>query len=90
MTRSGRRARELAGGYDWDQVAAGYEELARALAARRFPARRPSGRRRPTAADAPVPPRPVQLPSTVVPLPVPAAALPIEDVAVEETPVVRP
>jgi hypothetical protein len=32
----------------------------------------------------------VQLPSTVVPLPVPAAALPIEDVAVEETPVVRP
>src|SRR3712207_282578 len=32
VTRSGRRARELAGGYDWDQVAAGYEELARALA----------------------------------------------------------
>ena len=90
VTRSGQRARELAGGYDWDQVAAGYEELARVLAGRRFPARRPSGRRRPTAADAPVPPRPVQLPSTVVPLPVPAAALPIEDVAVEETPVVRP
>ncbi|MFW3170541.1 DUF1972 domain-containing protein [Geodermatophilus sp. CPCC 206100] len=53
VARAGVRARELAGGYDWDQVAAGYEELARALAERRFPRRRPSGRRRPTAADAP-------------------------------------
>ena len=33
----GRRARELAGRYDWDDVAAGYEELAPRLAARQFP-----------------------------------------------------
>ncbi|NEK57764.1 glycosyltransferase family 1 protein [Geodermatophilus sabuli] len=50
VLRAGQRARELAGGYDWDQVAAGYEELAGRLAARRFPRRRPSGRRRPTSA----------------------------------------
>lgn len=42
---AGRRAREIAKGYDWDDVAAGYEELALRLAGRRFPARRPSGRR---------------------------------------------
>ena len=41
----GARARELATGYDWDDVAAGYEQLARRLAARDVPERRPSGRR---------------------------------------------
>jgi glycosyltransferase involved in cell wall biosynthesis len=66
--RAGQRARELARGYDWDEVAAGYEELARALAGRRFPRRRPSGRRRPTAADRPTTVRSA-LPSNVVPLP---------------------
>ena len=78
---AGKLARELARGYDWDEVAAGYEELVRALAAGRFPVRRPSGRRRPTAADAPVATRPVvPLPlADVVPLPVPAAARPVED-----------
>jgi glycosyltransferase involved in cell wall biosynthesis len=45
VLRAGQRARELAAGYDWDQVAAGYEELARALAEGRFPVYRPSGRR---------------------------------------------
>jgi hypothetical protein len=47
MALAGRRARELAKGYDWDDVAAGYEELAFRLAGHRFPARRPSGRRGP-------------------------------------------
>src|SRR5919107_387324 len=75
VTRSGQRARELAGGYDWDSVAAGYGELARALAERRFPARRPSRRRRRTAADAPPAPRPAQRPAGVVPLPAPASAV---------------
>ena len=42
---AGTRARELAGRYDWDHVAAGYEELALRLAGRHLPARRPSGRR---------------------------------------------
>jgi len=42
---AGRRARELATRYDWDQVAAGYEELALRLAGRHGPGRRPSGRR---------------------------------------------
>jgi glycosyltransferase involved in cell wall biosynthesis len=42
---AGVRARELAKNYDWDSVAAGYEELAVQLAGRRFPSRRPSGRR---------------------------------------------
>ncbi|MGY1639789.1 DUF1972 domain-containing protein [Geodermatophilus sp. SYSU D00703] len=69
--RAGERARELARGYDWDDVAAGYEELARALAARRFPRRRPSGRRRPTAADRPVTHR-APLPADVVRVPAPA------------------
>jgi glycosyltransferase involved in cell wall biosynthesis len=43
--RAGRRARELAKNYDWDDVAAGYEALVSRLAARRFSMRRPSGRR---------------------------------------------
>jgi glycosyltransferase involved in cell wall biosynthesis len=43
----GKRARERAEAYDWDDVAAGYEELAFRLAARRFPVARPSGRRSP-------------------------------------------
>jgi glycosyltransferase involved in cell wall biosynthesis len=42
---AGRRARELAAGYDWDDVASGYERLALALARRDFPVRRPNGRR---------------------------------------------
>ncbi|RBY94247.1 glycosyl transferase [Blastococcus sp. TBT05-19] len=61
VRRSGVRARELAKGYDWDDVAAGYEQLARRLAGRHVPSRRPSGRRfpEPTYAPAPVPfPRP--------------------------------
>jgi glycosyltransferase involved in cell wall biosynthesis len=71
--RAGRRAVELAAGYDWDEVADGYEELLRRLAARRFPRRRPSGRRRPAPVD--------DVPGNVVPLrpPVPAPARPLED-----------
>lgn len=46
VARSGARARDLATRYDWDDVAAGYEQLARRLAARDLPAVRPSGRRR--------------------------------------------
>jgi glycosyltransferase involved in cell wall biosynthesis len=42
---AGRRARELAKRYDWDDVAAGYEDLALRLATREFPSRRPTGRR---------------------------------------------
>jgi glycosyltransferase involved in cell wall biosynthesis len=42
---AGQRARELAKTYDWDDVALGYEKLALELATRKFPARRPSGRR---------------------------------------------
>ncbi|MGY2130543.1 DUF1972 domain-containing protein [Blastococcus sp. SYSU DS0617] len=42
---AGKRARELAAGYDWDHVATGYEKLAQALARRDFPSRRPSGHR---------------------------------------------
>jgi glycosyltransferase involved in cell wall biosynthesis len=53
VARAGRRSRDLAARYDWEQVAAGYEELARDLATRTFPARRPTGRRRPTSADLP-------------------------------------
>ncbi len=71
--RDGRRSRELARGYDWDQVAAGYEELARSLATRAFPRRRPSGRRRPTAADLPPVAAAVESrPDNVVALPTPA------------------
>ena len=47
VARNGDRSRELAADYDWDDVAGGYEELARQLAARQFPRRRPSGRRWP-------------------------------------------
>jgi glycosyltransferase involved in cell wall biosynthesis len=43
--QAGEQARELAAGYDWDDVAAGYEELARRLVARDVPSWRPSGRR---------------------------------------------
>jgi glycosyltransferase involved in cell wall biosynthesis len=42
----GKRARELAEGYDWDDVSVGYEQLARRLAAGDVPRRRPTGRRR--------------------------------------------
>ncbi|WP_448642508.1 DUF1972 domain-containing protein [Geodermatophilus sp. URMC 63] len=65
--RAGQRARVHAARYDWDAVADGYEELARRLAARDVPARRPSGRRRPTAADLPVPPRASAPAATPVP-----------------------
>lgn len=41
----GKRASELAERYTWDDVADGYEQLALGLAAGRFPAVRPSGRR---------------------------------------------
>ncbi|SNS68223.1 Glycosyltransferase involved in cell wall bisynthesis [Geodermatophilus saharensis] len=51
--RAGERARVLARRYDWDEVADGYERLARRLAARDVPRRRPSGRRTPTDADSP-------------------------------------
>ncbi|NEK85471.1 glycosyltransferase family 1 protein [Blastococcus saxobsidens] len=59
--RAGVRARELAKGYDWDDVAAGYEQLARRLAGRNVPSRRPSGRRFPAHSSVPAPvpfPRP--------------------------------
>jgi glycosyltransferase involved in cell wall biosynthesis len=46
----GKRSREIAAGYDWDEVSAGYERFVRKLAERSFP-RRPSGRRRSTAVD---------------------------------------
>jgi glycosyltransferase involved in cell wall biosynthesis len=45
MSAAGERARVLARRYDWDEVAAGYEQLAQRLAARDLPRRRPSGRR---------------------------------------------
>jgi glycosyltransferase involved in cell wall biosynthesis len=51
MVRAGRRARERARRYDWDDVADGYESLAKRLAARDVPSRRPSGRRRPVATE---------------------------------------
>ncbi|WP_091942377.1 DUF1972 domain-containing protein [Trujillonella endophytica] len=66
--RAGRRSRELALRYDWDAVAAGYEELAEMLVARRFPRRRPSGRRMPTDADLPLG-RPVEPIRVVAPRP---------------------
>ena len=43
----GERARERAAAYDWDDVAAGYEQLAERLAAGDVPRQRPTGRRRP-------------------------------------------
>lgn len=87
VTRSGLRARQLARGYDWDEVADGYEELARALADRRFPTHRPSGRRRAMAEDATIPPSPTAIEPrpAIVSLPVPAATPVVEDV-----PVARP
>jgi glycosyltransferase involved in cell wall biosynthesis len=54
---AGRRARDLAGKYDWDEVASGYEELALELAGRAFPAQRPTGRRMP-----PTMPEPLRIP----------------------------
>ncbi len=69
--RAGERARVLARRYDWDQVADGYEELARRLAARDVPRRRPSGRRRPSAADLPLP---AAVPPITSPRPDPQAA----------------
>ncbi|SDF12332.1 Glycosyltransferase involved in cell wall bisynthesis [Blastococcus fimeti] len=50
---AGRRARQLAGNYDWDTVATGYEKLAFDLARREFPTRRPNGRRLPVTVAAP-------------------------------------
>jgi hypothetical protein len=61
----GKRAAERARRYDWDEVAAGYEELAARLVARSFPAVRPSGRRhrgRPTSPAAVPAPRPTPAP----------------------------
>ncbi|WP_456600576.1 DUF1972 domain-containing protein [Blastococcus sp. SYSU DS0616] len=55
VRRAGVRARELARGYDWDSVAAGYEQLARRLAGRQVPSRRPSGRRLPEPGSLPAP-----------------------------------
>jgi glycosyltransferase involved in cell wall biosynthesis len=49
IEKAGRRARERAADYDWDEVATGYEQLVHRLAERRFPARRPSGRRTTTS-----------------------------------------
>ena len=43
--RRAARARELAKRYDWDDVAAGYEQLAAPAGRARRPGRRPSGRR---------------------------------------------
>jgi hypothetical protein len=81
IVRDGQRARELARGYDWDQVTDGYEDLARSLADRRFPTRRPSGRRRPTIADGlPAPARPgAETPDDAVSLPSPAPAPTLEN-----------
>ncbi|SNR41341.1 DUF1972 domain-containing protein [Blastococcus mobilis] len=53
VRRAGRRSRELAAQYDWDSVAAGYEQLALDLAGRQYPARRPTGRRSPATLPAP-------------------------------------
>lgn len=50
-TARGKLARERAAAYDWDDVAAAYGSLCERLAAREFPRRRPSGRRRTTGAS---------------------------------------
>jgi glycosyltransferase involved in cell wall biosynthesis len=63
VARAGARARELAKRYDWDEVALGYEGLARRLAAHDVPRRRPSGRRSAAAA----PERAVTVASSTVP-----------------------
>ncbi len=70
VRRAGRRSRVLARRYDWDAVADGYEQLTLDLAARRFPARRPSGRR--VHADLPAP--------TVLPVPRPAGPDQVVDI----------
>ncbi|MGY1615767.1 DUF1972 domain-containing protein [Geodermatophilus sp. SYSU D00691] len=72
VAKAGTRARELAAGYDWDDVADGYEQLALRLAARDVPRRRPSGRR--VAAGGP---EDVPLGDLLVPTP----ARPVEDLA---------
>jgi glycosyltransferase involved in cell wall biosynthesis len=59
LVRAGLRARERAKRYDWDVVADGYEQLARRLADDGQRIRRPSGRRRRTAAEV-VPLRPAR------------------------------
>ncbi|WP_448625447.1 DUF1972 domain-containing protein [Geodermatophilus sp. URMC 64] len=64
VVEAGAVARVLAGRYDWDDVADGYERLAERLAARAYPKRRPDGRRR--AADV------VPLEELLVPAPAPA------------------
>ncbi len=50
-TARGKLARERAAAYDWDAVAEAYGSLCERLAAREFPRRRPSGRRRATGAS---------------------------------------
>jgi glycosyltransferase involved in cell wall biosynthesis len=45
IRRLGKRARLLSARYDWDHVAAGYEDLCRRLSRHEFPRSRPSGRR---------------------------------------------
>jgi glycosyltransferase involved in cell wall biosynthesis len=82
VVRAGQLARELAGGYDWDRVTDGYEDLARRLAGRQFAERRPSGRRRPTAVDerrSGLRPTGGETPSGDAALPSPAAAPALED-----------
>jgi glycosyltransferase involved in cell wall biosynthesis len=54
VRHAGQRARELAKTYDWDDVAAGYEDLALRLAGGRSGIRRSGGRRRRTAASPPL------------------------------------
>jgi glycosyltransferase involved in cell wall biosynthesis len=64
VDRDGARAQVLARGYDWDAVAAGYEQLALSLAQRRHTAHRPSGHRILAAPHAPVRLLPVPRPAT--------------------------
>ncbi|MCZ2858126.1 DUF1972 domain-containing protein [Blastococcus sp. VKM Ac-2987] len=67
---AGRRATGLAERYDWDDVASGYEQLARRLSDRDVPARRPSGRRSGTwSPRGRRAPRPAAVPGVVIPLP---------------------
>jgi hypothetical protein len=68
LERLRRLARQRARGYDWDQVAAGYERLAQRLASGDVPEKRPSGRRRQASAEV-LPLRPGVI------LPPPAAAV---------------
>jgi glycosyltransferase involved in cell wall biosynthesis len=85
----GRRARELAGRYDWDDVARGYEALARRLVTGEVPARRPSGRRRPASTGSRV--AGAALPVPAVPLDDAVAlddAVPLDDAHVVAPPAV--